>query len=511
MSATEPRTSRLRVVLAGHNGDIEVLRGAEGDFSPETLSAAYARISRYPEPVPVLREQARAEVGKARKSNRTIVFGLGHHSVAEHAVFNFDILGCSRLAIEALEWHRLCSYTEKSQRYITLQDDFVIPAELDAAEVESFSAAIAAQHAAYHRLLPALHHRQQSLHPEMLDKKSGRNVVEGWAKEDARYAVALATEGQLGFTGNARNLELIVRRMREAPLHEVRELGAQLFAAAREIAPSLIVLADDEAFQAAYGTTIRDAYYREGARDLHAAAALVSVDEPTARADRRRGDVTLLDHTPDPDAAVIGALLFAAGRGSLAGCDRAARALAPDRRAAVIRRLFAHLSEYDSPPRAFEDARFRFEIEIDASAMAQLKRHRMSTQHWGDYDPELGYTVPPEVTEIGEADSFGRLMDQTAETYRRLRDSLGGRGQTGHAAAYVLTNAHRRRVAVTMNLREVHHFSRLREDGHAQWAIRRIAGDISALVREVAPATAQLLCGKDGFAARFAEVMAAGE
>ena len=38
----------------------------------------------------------------------------------------FDILGCSRLAIEALEWHRLCSYTEKSQRYITLDGDFVV-------------------------------------------------------------------------------------------------------------------------------------------------------------------------------------------------------------------------------------------------------------------------------------------------------------------------------------------------------------------------------------------------
>jgi hypothetical protein len=42
-------------------------------------------------------------VERARSSNRTIVFGLGHHSVAEHAVFNFDILGCSRLAIEALD------------------------------------------------------------------------------------------------------------------------------------------------------------------------------------------------------------------------------------------------------------------------------------------------------------------------------------------------------------------------------------------------------------------------
>ena len=41
------------------------------------------QISRYPEPVPELREKAREEVESARKSNRTIVFGLGHHSVAD--------------------------------------------------------------------------------------------------------------------------------------------------------------------------------------------------------------------------------------------------------------------------------------------------------------------------------------------------------------------------------------------------------------------------------------------
>jgi len=48
---------------------------------------------------------------------------MGHHSVAEHAVFNLDILGVSRYVMEELEKFRLCAYTEKSQRYITLKKD----------------------------------------------------------------------------------------------------------------------------------------------------------------------------------------------------------------------------------------------------------------------------------------------------------------------------------------------------------------------------------------------------
>ncbi|MDI6616487.1 MAG: FAD-dependent thymidylate synthase, partial [Syntrophaceae bacterium] len=121
----------MKVILAGYNIDHEVIRecgavpeGAER-LTPETLCAAYARISRNPLPVDELRAEARSEVEKARRSNRTIVFEMGHSSIAEHAVFNVDILDVSRLAVEEIEKFRLCSYTEKSQRYIRLEDDFV--------------------------------------------------------------------------------------------------------------------------------------------------------------------------------------------------------------------------------------------------------------------------------------------------------------------------------------------------------------------------------------------------
>ena len=126
----------MRVILAGYNVDTDVLEDLKKtshprqDVTPETISASYARISRDPRPVDELRKVAREEVEKARKSNSTIIFKMGHHSIAEHAVFNFDILGVSRLALEEIEKFRLCAYTEKSQRYQKLTDDFVIPDEV---------------------------------------------------------------------------------------------------------------------------------------------------------------------------------------------------------------------------------------------------------------------------------------------------------------------------------------------------------------------------------------------
>jgi thymidylate synthase ThyX len=46
-------------------------------------------------------------------------------------VFNFDLIGISRLVTELVEIIRFASFTEKSQRYVAFSDDFVIPEELE--------------------------------------------------------------------------------------------------------------------------------------------------------------------------------------------------------------------------------------------------------------------------------------------------------------------------------------------------------------------------------------------
>jgi len=150
----------LEIILAGYNLDYETIgtlkerdSGANA-LTPETISAAYARISRNPLPVNELRRIAREEVEDARKSNRNIVFGMGHSSIAEHAVFNVDVLGISRLLVEEVEKFRLCSYTEKSQRYVLLKDDFVIPEEVRKAGLEEpFIETIREQNRFYHESL----------------------------------------------------------------------------------------------------------------------------------------------------------------------------------------------------------------------------------------------------------------------------------------------------------------------------------------------------------------------
>ena len=59
------------------------------------------------------------------------VVAMGHHSVIEHAVFTFSVEGVSRSLTHQLVRHRIASYSQQSQRYVSLNTpDYVVPEEI---------------------------------------------------------------------------------------------------------------------------------------------------------------------------------------------------------------------------------------------------------------------------------------------------------------------------------------------------------------------------------------------
>jgi thymidylate synthase ThyX len=482
----------MKIILAGYNIDTQVIEEAEAagiskeKLTPEVLSAAYARISRNPAPVNELRTAALNEVSKARKSNRKIIFGMGHHSVAEHAVFNFDIIGLSRLAIEELEHFRLCSFTEKSQRYITLENDFVMPEELKATPfAPKLQSLIASQATIYHQLHETLFELLEKQHPDLVQKKSGRNMVDGWAKEDARYATLLCTAGQLGFTANARNLELIIKRLNSSRLEELRTLARHFYESGTGVAPSILLFTEPSPYELETMAAVR------GIADK----VLVSEENNTLPA-----DVALVNHTAEGDRITAAALLCAASERSYEACRQVAFAMDNDALRELFETVYARMEFFDTPPREFEHVQLTFDISISAAAFGQLKRHRMMSQSPRPYSPTLGLTIPPAIQECGKQDAFIAHAETAGALFAEIENELPD------VAPYVLTNAHRRRVLLTTNLRDLYHFCRLREDAHAQWDIRVLSSLMREETEKVMPLGAMLLCGKDRFVERFQSV-----
>lgn len=479
----------MKIILAGYNFDAEVIEELKKncperqDITPETLSAAYARISRDPRPVDELRAVARAEVERARRSNQNIIFKMGHHSVAEHAVFNFDLIGLSRLAIEEVEHFRLCSYTEKSQRYITLDGDYVLPEEIKQAGLEGiFTETIEAQNQAYRYFYERLRTHIFKKFASQAANPKNQPILDGWAKEDARYVVSLATKGQLGMTVNARNLELMIRRFAASKNAEIQELVRHLHDLAKKVAPSIILFTEPSPYEAEMMDKVR-----EQAQAM--IAALKKKEKSSYKIDR----VRLIDFTEKGEEQIIAALLFSTAGVSFKEALQIARRWSKKKKLELVKKVFEHMEFYDSPPREFELAYLTYDLVVSASCFAQLKRHRMMTLLVQPYDPALGVTVPPSIKEIKEQKKFMEVIRQTEKTWRVLKKKVGP------AADYILTNAHRRRVLVKANVRELYHLSRLREDATAQWEIREGSAAMSALARKVFPITASLLGGKDAY------------
>ncbi|RPH94029.1 FAD-dependent thymidylate synthase [candidate division KSB1 bacterium] len=447
-------------------------------FTPETLSAAYARISRDPKYVTDLRRAARGSISRARKSNDNIIFGLGHASVAEHACFNFDISGLSRLACEELQSHRLLSFTEKSQRYITLSSDYIVPPELAGSAWERrFHELIQMLFTEYEAVCRQLQLYHTKRWPTELTPDQQREI-ETCSKEDARYVLPLACSTQMGMTANARNVEHLACEFSDHPLQELRDLGKALRQSVSVLAPSLVKY------------TERGNYPRKN-RTIMAE----SIGKPTRSGMSEPAlnpMVQLLDATPNGEERVLSALAFSFG------CEfRALSRLTAEQTERVWREMYRNMSEHDGPAREFELAEITFEAFISASCFAQLKRHRMLTLLPQPYFAENGFIIPPSIEEAGMRPRFTDTVNRSTENAALLTKDFP------LLAPYLLTNAHRRRVLIQINARELYHFTRLRSDSHAQWEIRSLSDQMLIKAREIWPNLMALACGKD----RFSETM----
>jgi flavin-dependent thymidylate synthase len=486
----------MDIILAGYNLDYETIRSMGEahpeltSLTPETVSAAYARISRSPKPVNELRARARLEVEKARQSNNNIVFEMGHSSIAEHAVFNIDVIGVSRLLVEEIEKFRLCSYTEKSQRYVLLSDDFIIPEEIRAArKEEKFVQLIRRQNDFYHRLYEKLRPHVFEKHRDLATDHRNHTMLEGWAKEDARYILSMATQTQLGMTLNARNLELIMRRMASHALVEAHEYGRKLYEIVKPIAPSLIRYTEKTEYDHLTGKALAQTIStflkeipggKDGSPENQRSLPIVS-------------PVKLIITTPDADDRVLAAFLHTATNRPLSDCFRLASALPPPQKKEIFKTAFRHMTSHDAAPRELECVDLTYDLVVSASCFAQLKRHRMATLLCQDYNPELGVTVPDSIRETAMEEAFLEMIRITEDLYAELRQSIPV------AANYCLTNAHRKRVLMKINARELYHIARLRADRHAQWDIRKLAVEMIAQAKAVMPLTLLMATGKDSF------------
>jgi len=187
---------------------------------PERFVAVAARLCYAPVGAAELMEHMGDEA--VRKVLVTIMES-GHFSALEHASYTFAIDGVSRALTHQLVRHRLASYNQQSQRYVSYAEEpvFIVPPDIgsDAEQREAFLGACGGAFAAYRRMLGA-----------------------GVSPEDARYLLPNAMETKIVVTMNIRELlHFFELRCCKRAQWEIRDLALRMLALAEPTAPGIFM------------------------------------------------------------------------------------------------------------------------------------------------------------------------------------------------------------------------------------------------------------------------------
>ncbi len=466
----------MKVTLAGATIDRRFWKD-DPAATPETISAAYARISHSPKTMGELRDIAVDQIEGARSSNENIIYRMGHSSVAEHAVFNLDIEDASRLLVEFIEHHRLASYTERSQRYVFFGDkELVIPKEIEDSE--------------FREDVIDLERKKFDLYNRMVSDALMKEKYGDKLLEQARYVLGLTCPTDIGLTLNARELEYIIAQGTKHDLSEVRELSRALFDSCGDLAPSLIKYTSGHDHITSTRNAIAD--WMKGRKSKSQIFECQScLPHTTMEQNVCCERPTAID---DPEAEIAAALMFEIGDLSFKEYRCIAREMSDSDLMDLFTPVFRNYPVHASLPRAFEMMYLTFDFLISASAFAQLKRHRMATLLVQGYDPDDWVTPQVYIENPDHTKDYLDLMRESSVMFSRIKKEMGQ-----DVASYVLTNAHRRRVVFKVNLRELYHFVRLRSDQHAQDEIREISNRMVCAMKEHFPLVTSMLCGKDTY------------
>ncbi len=206
--------AKLKVILLRHTPD------------PEETVAMAAKLCYSPSDIESLKDKIKA---KDQRDFVKKLMEMGHMSPVEHASFTFAIEGISRACSHQLVRHRLASYSQQSQRYVSEESgfDYVIPPVIrEDEELRTYFEAFMAE--------------AQRAYNHIVKKLSEKGIKGESANQDARFVLPNAAETKIIVTMNARELLHFFRqRCCYRAQWEIREMARQMLLLVKEVAPTI--------------------------------------------------------------------------------------------------------------------------------------------------------------------------------------------------------------------------------------------------------------------------------
>jgi len=442
------------------------------NLMPEVKAVTFAKCSRSPEPFDKIAAELTEE--KSAEFHDKWVVGFGHSSIAEHAVISLAVENVSNIATKVIEDSRLASFTEKSSRYqIFTKDKLYMPENVMNSEFKDvYLDAVNSLMDAYQEMTQPMMDFVKQKYPrhEDQDEKIYNMVSKARACDNLRYLLPTATLTNFGMTINARELEHLIIKLLSHPLKEIQDIGKEMKEKAVEAVPTLIKFAD------------KNNYISETKRQLK-----IIADWELGQDSGNNQAVTIVDYDRDAVNKLIAAILYPYSDLSYEEISKKIRNLPEEKKERIIDQTLKGRGKFDAPLRELEHIYYTFDILMDYGAFRDVQRHRMCTQSNQSITVVHGYDLPPEIREAGFEDKFKEVVEKSVEAYNKIYEKFPEEAQ------YVVPMCFRKRVLITWNLRELHHFISLRsgKKGHASY--RRIAQECWRKLNEIQPLLAKYI------------------
>ncbi len=215
---------KLKVILLRYTPD------------PEETVAMAAKLCYSPSDIESLKEKIETKDQKAFVEK---LVKMGHMSPIEHPTFTFAIEGISRACSHQLVRHRLASYSQQSQRYVSErgqgsgvrgQDvtfDYIVPPSI-------------AQDKEAKKIFENFMVDAQKVYDILIEKLNNKGVRGESANQDARFVLPNAAETKIMVTMNARELLHFFRqRCCYRAQWEIRQMSEEMLKLVKKVAPMI--------------------------------------------------------------------------------------------------------------------------------------------------------------------------------------------------------------------------------------------------------------------------------
>lgn len=215
--------TKLKVILLRHT------------HNPEETIAMAARLCYSPADVESLKEKIEL---KDQKTFVEKLMKMGHMSPVEHVSFTFAVEGISRACSHQLVRHRLASYSQQSQRYVSeardkgqgARDeedifDYIIPPSISEDEKAK---------EVYEKFMD----EAQKTYNHIVQRLNAAGIKGEAASQDARFVLPNAAETKIIVTMNARELlHFFKQRCCLRAQWEIRQMAEEMLRLAKKTAP----------------------------------------------------------------------------------------------------------------------------------------------------------------------------------------------------------------------------------------------------------------------------------